>query len=201
MRSAPYIAIILIFSGILMPGTYLLFGLPIVLLFVTLYDAGALGIFVHRKFWLWILLGTVILPLLGGEGKVEIWGIGYSLHTLFITSVVAGRGIFIVIGMSLIRRHIEPSVFADVLRKLGFSGISVFIPISFNLVPLLMENSLRTISIWRLRGGLRKNRVKNILILLVSLQVQWVREAENLSMVLHQEEMMIRETVKDVSLR
>ena len=188
---------ILIFGGILSPGQYLLFSLPFVLLFISLYDAGALRIFIYRKFWLWIILGAAILPLLGGEGKVEFWGIGYSLQMLMVTSVVAVRGGFIVIGMTLLRRHVEPSVFADFLRKMGFVGISVFLPISFNLVPMLMENSLRTISLWRMRGGLRKNRLKNIMILLVSLQVQWIREAENLSIVLHQEEMMTDKAVKN----
>lgn len=188
MKSAPYISSILIACAILLPGWWLLGSLPLFIVMLWFIDNGALRYIGGKRFWLWLATGTLILPLLGGGGKVYILGLGYSIDTLIIALRISARGFLIFAGMALIRRQVPPGSIARMLMKIGLRGMSAVVPISFHLVPSLMESTKRTISIWRYRGGMRKHQLKNLLLLLTSLQVQWVREAEELYLALALEE-------------
>ncbi len=184
MKSAGYISLGMILCGVLLPGKLVLGMVPIALVLLLSLDAGALRQLSGRKLWLWLGTGALLMPLMGGGSQVRILGLGYSLDTLIIALCIAARGFLILSAMILVRRHIPPQSLTKILMKAGFGRNAALIPLALHLVPLMMETGRRTYMIWKLRGGWRRNIPKNLLTLLTGLQVQWVREAEELALAL-----------------
>ena len=183
-KTAIYIAPLLILSGILLPRWWLVASVPCAAIIITIYDRQILNYLGSWKFFSIFLLGSLILPLLGGGNSVSIYGIEYSLNTMFIGLKIVCRGFMVFCGMSLIRRHIHPDTFTKWLWKMGMHRLAVIIPLAFHILPALLESLFKTIDVWRQRGGLRKHRLRNIILLLTSIQVQFIREAENLAIAL-----------------
>lgn len=159
-------------------------AVPVVILILLFLDRGIFRSLGSAKFWIWVAVGCTILPLTGGGNQLNIFGIGYSLDMLLISLRMTSRGFIIFAGMSLIRRHVPPQKIASFLWNIGFRKLAYMIPVAFHLVPAVMESNLRTFSIWRTRGGLKKNLFRNVVVLLTGLQLQWVREAEDLALAL-----------------
>lgn len=190
MRRYPVIAVSFILAAVLAPQWSVILAVPIVAAIVLFLDKGIFGYLGSGKFWIWVGLGCLILPLTGGGNRIEILGISYSLDMLLISLRMTARGFIIFSAMSMIRRHVPPQSIAAFLWKAGFRKLAYMIPVAFHLVPAVMESSLRTFSIWRSRGGMKRNRFKNIIVLLTGFQLQWIREAEDLALALaiHQRE-------------
>jgi hypothetical protein len=178
------VSLTLIILGIVLPQWYLFGSIPITLILLRFFDPSAVYFLFRRNFWLWLCVTVVVLPLIGGDDKIALWGIHYSLSTLLIGLRVATRGFLIFTAMTLIRRHIPPQILAFTLWKLGLKNLAPLLPLSFHLLPSLMETTTRTISIWRQRGGLKRYRWRNLQILLTSLQIRWSKEAEDLTITL-----------------
>jgi len=178
-------ALISIFSGVLLPGLTVIIAVPLTSLIVLFFDRGAFSRLGGIRFWLLFISGTILLPLFGGGNSINlVFGLQYSLDLLFIGLRVVARGYLIFLGLMLIRRHVPLQNMSAFLMKLGFNRLAVLIPLAFHFIPVVMENTKNTFMIWLQRGGLRKNRIRNLLLLLTSFQVNWMREAESLSIAL-----------------
>ena len=183
-KSSLFTALIFILSGILLPEWRLIAAVPIAIIALEFMDRGVLRYLGSGKFLMVLAGGSLLLPLLGGGGKISIAGVGYSLDMMILGLRIVSRGFLIFTGMSIIRRHIPPDNIANALWRIGLRKLSVLIPLSLHLVPALMESSLRTIVVWRGRGGLRKRYLRNLMILFTSIQIQWIKEAEDLTIAL-----------------
>lgn len=181
---ASFAALIFILGGILLPEWWLIASIPIAIIALLLLDKGVLRYLGSGKFLIILAGGSLLLPFLGGGSKISIGGIGYSLDMMILGLRIVSRGFLIFAGMSIFRRYVPPEHIANMFWKIGLRKLSVLIPLSLHLVPVLMESSVRTINIWRQRGGLKKRCFRNLLTLLISIQVQWVKEAEDLSIAL-----------------
>lgn len=190
MKRYSIIAVCFILTAVLAPQWSVILAVPVVVALVLFLDKGIFAYLGSRKFWIWVGLGCLILPLAAGGNRIEILGISYSLDMLLISLRMTARGFIIFTAMSMIRRHVPPQNIASFLWKIGFRKLAYMIPVAFHLVPAVMESSLKTFSIWRARGGLKRNFLRNLVVLLTGLQLQWVREAEDLTLALaiHQRE-------------
>ncbi len=178
------LALAFILCALIIPGWYIIVMVPVAILFMFITDRGGLFYLNNWKFWIWIGIGGMILPLTGGDNRVNILGIDYSLELLVVSLRVSSRGFLIFMGMTLIRRHISMEQMARGLWKFGLRRLSYLIPLAFHMVPVVMEALERTYIVWKLRGGKRRNLFKNIWLLLASFQVQLIKEAEQLSIAL-----------------
>jgi len=178
-------AAVSILAAIATPRGTAIAAAGIIALILLIIDRGALYFLCGRRFWTWMISGMAVLPLLGGGQQVELLGLKYSLETLAISIRISSRGFMIFTGMALIRRHISPQMMADVLFKLGMRKIGYLIPLSFHIVPLVMESMLNTYMVWKHRGGWKGKLLSNLSLLAVSMQVQLVREAEDLAAALY----------------
>ena len=192
MKYAGYISVALILSGLFLPGWILLGSVPVFIVIIWLLDKGALSYLGSGKFWIWIGAGILIMPLLGGGAQAHFWGVGYSIDMLFAALRIAARGLLIFSGMAFIRRHIPPQTLSAALMKAGMRRIAPLIPVSLHIVPAIVESGRRTYSVWKLKGGWRRNRLRNLATLLTGLQAQWAREAEELALAMALEELESR---------
>lgn len=183
------LAPLFILAGLSLPPMGLFIAAPITLLSIRIIDAGAIGQLGGRRFWAVIIVGALILPFLLGSRDIHLWGVGYSSEMLILMLRIALRGLLIFSGMTLIRRHVPPAAMAQALQKLRCKKLAILIPVSLHLVPSLMESSRATYETWRHRGGWKRRRVRNLRLLLTSLQFAWAREAEDLTLALALEEM------------
>jgi energy-coupling factor transporter transmembrane protein EcfT len=175
---------VLIISAVLLPGKALFIAFPLIAITVYIFDSGILLYFRKSWFWIWLMGGVLILPLIVGGNEISVLGIGYSLNTLNIVLRMALRSNFILWGSAILRRHIPPMLIADRLSSWGFKRLALYLPLSLYLAPILLEKSWRVVHLWRERGGWRKRRGRNFVTLITSLQISWVREAEDLAIAL-----------------
>lgn len=171
----------MIASAVLLPGWTVISAVPVVMALLYLVDRGGLRSPGGWKFWIWMFAGGIFLPFFGGGNNVNILGFQYSVDTLLVSLRISSRGYIIFSAMILIRRHTPPNKIAGIFWKIGLKRLSYLIPLSFHIAPALLESIVTTYNIWRMRGGWKRMRVKNILLLLTSIQLQMVREAEDLA--------------------
>ena len=180
-----YIALSFFISAIFLPGTYVVYAIPVVLTIIVLIDRPALRKLGPKKFWIWIIGGSFILPLVAGGSRVELLFFSFSLDLLLISFRMLARGFMLFSGMTLIRRHISLNSMSKLFMKLRLKKIAYLVPISFQIVPVILDTVVRTYTVWRQRGGFRANRIRNLSILITAIQLQIVSRAEELAIELY----------------
>jgi len=180
-KIAGYFAAISILAAALVPGKYVLAAAGMTAAALLIIDRGAFGFLGRKRFWVWLIGGTAVLPLLGGGHLVELWGVTYSLETMAVSLRISARGLMIFAGMTMLRRHISPQAMANLLFKMGMRKAGQSIPLAFHLAPVVMEAVGRTYAVWKQRGGWQGKLLPNLGLLAAGMQVQLVREAEDLA--------------------
>ena len=180
----------LIFSGILLPRNLLLYAVLISWVMLWYFDFGTLKLFRNGLLAIWAISSLLLLPLLiGGNGIPLAPGMEYSRDTMFIMLRALARGCLVLAGMNFFRRQVPFSYFRKILKRRFTGGqFSLLMPLALQILPAIIENSQNIYKIWKIRGGWRRNRLRNLLTLGTSLQVQWIREAEELAISLALEE-------------
>ena len=188
MKSYLYIALVFLISAICLPGIYVLLAVPAALFLIVLVDYSALRKLGPKKFWIWVICGSFILPVLAGGNRVEILFFSFSLDLLLVSARMLARGFLLFSGMTLIRRHISLNSMAKLFMKLRLKKIAYLIPISFQIVPVILETVTRTYTVWSVRGGWKANKLRNLSILITAIQLQIVCRAEELAIELYSNE-------------
>ncbi|MBL7192003.1 hypothetical protein ISS30_09930 [bacterium] len=183
------ISVSLIIAALVLHNLGLTAAVMAAVILIVLFDRSALRYIIGRKFWIIMALTAVTIPFLFGKKDIIIAGAGYSSDMFILLLRMGMRGFLVFSGMTLIRRHVPPSAIAGWLLKFGFNQLAVIIPMSLQLVPALLESSRVIYDNWAHRGGWRRNRMRNLRLLLESLMLGWVQQAEDLTLALALERM------------
>lgn len=182
----------LVFFPIIIPGKFLIIAPLTGFAIMLIFDRKGLKDLGRIKFWLFIFLIVMVLTFFLNPDKPLISRIKYSPENLDIALKMTLRAISIYMGVILFTRNVSIEELLFILKKSGFKEFSTALPIALNVVPLLRRNTIQSITAFKIRGGFKRNRIKNLFRLMTTIFVNTVHTAEELSQIL-----ALKETTKD----
>ena len=179
-----FVFAVLVFSPLMLPGD-ILFTAPIAaLILLIVLDKKALFQLGSYKFWILILTLFFVMTILLNPKDGIFLSIPYSATNLEIAVKMFFRAFSIYIGIILFTRNVSIEELVLLMRKMKLKEFSTAFPIALNIVPLIRKNILQILTAFRIRGGFRRNRVKNFLKLLLTVFINTIHTAEELSQVM-----------------
>jgi len=124
-----------------------------------------------------ILLGTLAI---GGEKDFSIAGVGVSSEGVLGGIGMAVRAMTIVIATSAFARVVSIGGLSSLFARLGLGEIGFLLGIAMNLLPLIQSTSASVLLAMRLRGGFRRNRVKALKKMVVTILVNALRYSDDI---------------------
>jgi len=179
-----YFTFILIISAVIIPYSFLigltLFGF-IGLLILDRFAVKELG---NMKFWIFVFIILIFIPVTIGEKDASFSLIKYSSKNLLLGIQMTLRSICIYTGVVLITRNISIKRITHFLERMGFSESIYVLPIGLNVVPIVRKNFFQIVTIFRLRGGFRRNRIRNLYKFLLALLINTIKMSEELAQII-----------------
>lgn len=179
-----YFTFILIISAVIIPYPFLI-GLTLLgfigLLILDRFAVKELG---NMKFWLLIFIILIFIPVTIGEKDASFSLIKYSSKNLLLGIQMTLRSICIYTGVVLITRNISIKRITNFLDRMGFSESIYVLPIGLNVIPIVRKNFFQIVTIFRLRGGFRRNRIRNLYKFLLSLLINTIKMSEEFAQII-----------------
>jgi energy-coupling factor transport system permease protein len=148
------------------------------------------GILYPRAFkrllrWRWLLFAILlILPnlLWVGEMDAELLGVPISLYGLRIGLQMALRMIIVLIAVDGFSSTVDISEVAGLFERVGLPGLGFSIGVAVNLLPSLRHSSFCAWHAMRMRGGFRRQRLRSLRFLVVTIVANALRRAEGIAL-------------------
>jgi len=176
--------IILILAAVVIPYQFLMgltfFGFIILLIF----DRRAYKELGNPKFWLFIFTIVVVIPISLGEKDSTLFIIKYSSENLMLGIQMTLRSLCIYMGIILITRNISISRISNFLKSSGSSEFLYVLPIGLNTIPIVRRNFFQIVTVFKLRGGFRKDRLKNLYKFLLALLINTIKMSEEIAQII-----------------
>lgn len=106
---------------------------------VALFFRPTLRPLLNYKFWLVIVLLTVLVPVFSGEQDRVLWGISYSSTRFEQTALMALRGILLFLLFQVLTYNLDSAALTQVLRKLRIPGIDSTLPRALDIKPQVAD--------------------------------------------------------------
>ena len=174
----------LILLSLFSSGDYIFFSTILSFLTIILFDRPAVKEFGNPRFWVFILIIALFIPISLGDKNSYFMGIAYSSENLNMAAVMIQRALIIYTGVILFTRNVSILSLINFFTKLGFKDFGLSLSIAINLIPLLKRNITNIYNSFILRGGFRRNVLKNIFKFVVVVLVNTIRTAEELAEIL-----------------
>lgn len=187
-----YFLCFLILFPIILPGKFLFIAPLTGFVIMTAFDRKGLRDLGRIKFWLFISLIVLVLTFLLNPTEPLVFGIKYSPGNLDIVIKMTLRALSIYMGVILFTRNVSIEELLFILKKAGFKDFSTALPIALNVVPMLRRNTIQSITAFKIRGGFKRHRMRNLFKLMTTVFVNTVHTAEELSQI-----MALKESSKD----
>lgn len=168
-------------AGMLLRGLEAAFALLYVFMWVALMSPEALHSLKKRRFWFFLVSITVITTLaVGGEEKIIVAGVSLSRDGLTMGAGMALRATTIILATNAFTRSASIGSLSALFARLGVTEIGFLLGIAMNLVPLIQSICSSVWLAMRLRGGFRRNRVRALKRMLVTILVNSLRYSEEI---------------------
>ena len=135
--------------------------------------------------WRWLLfLGLLILPnaLWLGEADQVFVGVSYSLAGFWVGVGMALRAVVMLAAVMVFSTSVGIAEVAGLLERLGLRGLGFSMGVAVNLLPSLMVSYRNAWHTLRMRGGLRRNRLGGLRLLLVTIVANVRRRADEIAL-------------------
>jgi len=179
-----YLFICILLAGILVPDSYIIYGAIASILVLVIFDLKGLKEFGSPKFWIFIVVLLLFIPVVLGKKDGNIFGIPYSIFYFQLGLKMCLRAVTIYTSITILTRNVSIKELAHFFRKLGFKDLSIMLPIALNILPVLRRNCIQIIKIFKMKGGFKRNRVRNSFKLLFNIIVNTIKTAEEIAQVL-----------------
>jgi len=179
-----YLFILILLAGIAVPDSYIVFSAAAGILALILFDIKGLKEFGSPKFWIFIVLMLLLMPVILGKKNGTFAGIPYSIFYFQLGVKMCLRAVTIYSAITILTRNVSINELAAFFRKLGFKELSIMLPIALNILPVLRQNCIQIIKVFKMKGGFRRNRIRNSFKLLFNIILNTVRTAEEISQAL-----------------
>ncbi len=178
------LSIILMISAVVIPYEFL-FGLTVFgFIILLLFDRKAYREFGNLKFWLFLFVIVIVIPTTIGEKDSNFYFIKFSSENLALGIQMTLRSFCIYTGVILITRNISIGKINDILGKLRLFEFSYIIPIGLNIIPIIRRNFFQIVTVFKLRGGFKRNRFKNIFKFLLALLINTIKVSEEVAQII-----------------
>lgn len=134
-----------------------------------------------RRFW-FFLLSLVLLSAMaiGGEKDISIVGVELSSEGILRGIGMAMRAVTIVVATYTFARVASIGGLSSLLARLGVRQLGFLLGIALNLLPLVQRTSANALLAVRLRGGFRRNRIRSLQKLAVTILVNSLRYSDDI---------------------
>jgi len=167
------------FVSVLARGGRLFVAIGIVVALTWYIAPTALRLLRDWRFWLFPLVliasNAWILPT-----DASFHGIPFARAGVAQGVQMSLRTIGIVLGMQGLSRSISIGEMAALLERVGQPGLGFALGVAVNMLPLLQENMRNSFHALKMRGGLRRHRVRALRLLFISVLVSSLRDAEDI---------------------
>ena len=144
-----------------------------------------LGAFRRLLRWRWLFLAIlIILPnlLLVGDVDYQLLGVPVSLVGLRIGLQMVLRMIIVLVSVDGFSSTVDISEVAGLFEKFGLPGLGFSVGVAVNLLPSLRHSSFCAWHAMRLRGGFRRQRLRSLRFLIVTIVANALRHAEGIAL-------------------
>lgn len=131
---------------------------------------------------LWLFVGFLLVPpaLLAGSKDLVVRGVPLSGHGLVAGIQMAFRAVTILIAVSGFAASVSVSELSGLLERAGLRGLGFALGVAFNMLPVVRETATNAYQALRLRGGFRRQRVRTLRLLLVTVVINSLRHADDI---------------------
>lgn len=136
-----------------------------------------------RLRWL-VMIGLLSLPpiFLVGEVDRRLAGIPYSSEGLMSAIQIALRILVVLVSIQGLTSVVDISSVAGLLERAGLHGLGFSVGVAMNLLPALQQSAQNAWrSLW-MRGGLRKQRMRSLRLLAVTIIAGALGRAEEIAL-------------------
>jgi energy-coupling factor transporter transmembrane protein EcfT len=149
---------------------------------IVLVFPGCLRRAFHLRWLGFLILLALPSVFLLGELDRSVLGIGYSSAGLAIGAQICVRFIVVLITVSGLTGNVDITSLAGLLERLGLQGLGFSMGVALNLLPSLQASSLNAWrSLW-MRGGLRRNRLRGLRLLILTIISNALRRADEIAL-------------------
>lgn len=134
-----------------------------------------------RRFW-FFLLSLVLLSAaaIGGEKDISIAGVKLSSEGILSGIGMAIRAVTIVIATYTFAQVASIGGLSSLFARLGVRELGFLLGIALNLLPLVQRTSANALLAVRLRGGFRRNRLRSLQKMAVTILVNSLRYSDDI---------------------
>jgi energy-coupling factor transporter transmembrane protein EcfT len=164
--------------GILAPGARVILVLGFVVVFSALFFQG--GLRPIRRLELWLLVASAVLlsPFLIGEKDLFLFGLRLSSQGFWAGWWMALRALSMALAVGGFAYAVSVDEMARLFEAAGLKGLGFAVGVAFNLLPMLEETVRNAYQAMRLRGGFRRERLRALRMLLVTVVVSALRRGD-----------------------
>jgi len=130
---------------------------------------------------LWAFLAVMVIPasLFIGRADVRVWGVALSHEGIAAGAQMALRALAIVVAVTGFAASVSVSEAGGLLERAGLKGLGFAFGVAVNMLPTLADTAANAYHAMRLRGGLRRWRLRPLRLLLVTMMANSLRHADD----------------------
>ncbi len=152
---------------------------------VSLALAGAFyraGLKALCRAWLWGMVAVLIVSsaLLEGSADWVVLGLPLSWPGLASGVQMGSRVVAIVVTVSGFTASVSIGELASVLERCGLKGLGFALGVAFNMLPVVQDTATATYHALCLRGGFRRERLRAVRLLVVTIVVNSLRHVDDI---------------------
>lgn len=138
---------------------------------------------IMRLRWLIMIIILALPPVfVVGELDRNLGGIPYSSTGLVSSIQIATRVLVVLIAVNGLTSSVDITSVAGLLERLGLHGIGFSVGVALNLLPSLQQSALNAWRSLSMRGGLRKERLRAIRLMAVTIMASALNRAEEIAL-------------------
>jgi len=131
---------------------------------------------------IWLFLALLVIPtsFLVGRADVRVWGVALSHEGVATGAQMALRALAIVVAVTGFAATVSVNEAAGLLERAGLKGLGFAFGVAVNMLPTLADTMANAYHAMRLRGGLRRWRLRPMRLLLVTMMANSLRHADDI---------------------
>jgi energy-coupling factor transporter transmembrane protein EcfT len=167
-----------ILLSILAPGARLVFVLGFIVAFSALFFQGSLRPVRRLEFWMLVASGLLLSPFLIGEKDFLLFGLSLSSQGFWAGVWMTVRALSVALAVGGFAYAVSADELARLFELAGLKGLGFAVGVAFNLLPTLEETARNAYEAMRLRGGFKRERLRALRMLLVTIVVNALRRGD-----------------------
>lgn len=133
-----------------------------------------------RRGFLLLIVSALAFSFFIGEETFEVLGLGFSLEGFKTGLWMALRALGIALAINTFAEAISVGGVAYLLERVGLKGLGFALGLALNVLPVLRENMENALNAIFLRGGFRRDRLKALKMLLVTVIASSLRRGDEI---------------------